>query len=81
MLMKKFKFKGRELVECLKRMTLKTVKAGDILMNDSQVMEGFFIIINGRCSRHHSIMSAMHKAFKGRLLTIQPLTQILDGPS
>ena len=62
--MKIHKFKGRELLECLKRITLKTAHAGDLLTNDGEEMQGFYIILSGQCSRHLSYRSALGKALR-----------------
>ena len=53
--MRKHKFKGRELLECLKRIQLKTAVAGDLLTQEGQKLEGFQIIVDGQCSRHMSM--------------------------
>ena len=45
--MKKHKFKGKELVDILKRFTVKTVSAGDVIVKDGDNLEGFFIVLNG----------------------------------
>lgn len=50
--MRKHKFKGRELTECLKRIGLKKVSVGEKLAEDGQDLEGFYIILAGKCSRH-----------------------------
>lgn len=55
MLMKRHKFKGRELIECLKRFTVKTVDAGDILVRDEEQTKGFYIVVNGQLSKHFSL--------------------------
>lgn len=52
MLMKRHKFKGRELVECLKRFTVKTVDAGDIIVQEGDEAKGFYIVVNGQLSKH-----------------------------
>ena len=52
MLMRKHKFKGRELLECLKRLQLKSYTAGKHIVSDSKELEGFHIIIDGQCSKH-----------------------------
>ena len=57
LIMKVQKFKGRELLECLKRITLKTAFAGDLLQHDGQDMQGFYIILSGQCSKHLSVKS------------------------
>lgn len=47
MLFKKHKFKGRELLECLKRLKLKTASAGEQLTKDGEELKGFYIILQG----------------------------------
>ena len=66
--MKKHKFKGRELLECLKRMSLKTVHAGELLTEDGKDLDDFSIIIDGQCSRHMSMLSSLGKAFRAKIL-------------
>ena len=51
-LQKKYKFEGREFIECLKRLQLKQVKVGDIIQEEGKEANGFFIIIQGSCSQH-----------------------------
>ena len=51
-LQKKHKFSGRELNECLKRLQLKTAKVGEILQEHGKAQNGFYIIIQGSCSKH-----------------------------
>lgn len=75
--MKKHKFKGRELLECLKRMQLKTVHAGDLLAKDGQELEGFSIIVDGQCSRHLSLISTLGKAFRAKILK-STTSKVLD---
>ena len=52
MLNRRHKFKPRELLECLKRITLKKVQVGEILTNHGEQLDGFSIIVAGQCSRH-----------------------------
>ena len=66
--MRKHKFKGREILECLKRIQLKTAIAGDLLTQEGQKLEGFQIIVDGQCSRHMSMSAQIGKAIKQKYL-------------
>ena len=54
MLMRKHKFKGRELLEAVKRLQLRTWPAGKLVTEDGKPHKGFHIIIDGQCSKHNS---------------------------
>ena len=77
MIYKKHKFKGRELLECLKRIKLKTVDAGDIIQKDGEVTDSFTIVIDGQCSRHLSMMSRVGKAMQEKFIR-SATSRILD---
>jgi len=66
--MRKHKFKGRELLEILKRMQIKTATAGEKLVFDGENLEGFYIIIDGQCSRHMSLASQVGKCVKQKIM-------------
>lgn len=67
MLMKRHKFKGRELVECLKRFTVKTVDAGDIIVQEGDEAKGFYIVVNGQLSKHFTFKSKLGQVLKQKV--------------
>lgn len=67
MLMKRHKFKGRELVECLKRFTVKTVDAGDIIVQEGDEAKGFYIVVNGQLSKHFTFESKLGQVLKQKV--------------
>ena len=67
MLMRKHKFKGRELLECLKRIQLRTFTAGELIVRDSKELEGFHIILDGQCSKHVGLAGRLGKAIKEKI--------------
>ena len=76
--MKKHKFKGRELVECLKRLTLLTVNAGDILVREGEPSQGFYIIVNGQLSKHFTLKGKVGQAMKDRVRRVSAVDLVMD---
>lgn len=65
--MRKHKFKGRELLECLKRIQLKSYTAGTHIVTDCNELEGFHILIDGQCSKHVGVAGRVGKVIKDRI--------------
>ena len=66
--MKKHKFKGKELLEVVKRLQLRTMPAGSLIIEEGKPAEGFSIIVEGQCSKHVGAKSRQQTGIKDKFL-------------
>lgn len=59
-------------------MQLKTVNAGDILMEENDSARGFHVVINGQLSKHFTLKGRIGHGLKQKVKRTSTLTMIMD---